>query len=410
MTEATRRVTDPGETPPAEAAAEPAASAPTASAPAASAPAAAPTRPKLEVAFAGGVALSAAFVDWPRPTASGARDGDLRFSVLRIGTRASYGPLRLDVEWRIYPFYQFLRHAVLAYELSDRLSFDVGVSRMPFGLLPFASNSWFFGLPYYAGFEDDADFGLRAHWRPGGWDLWLAFYKNSEGSYLGHSLDSARFSYDPVQATQQELSGSGISAARNDRETNTGAVRVAYNFRQGAFAAELGGSARLGMLQDLVTDAHSPYWALAPHARLSYGLIELGLEAIAYRFQPHAELGDDERLLALGAFDAPYALARRGYLFVANLAWAYEILRGPVELVRVYVDSGQLRKSNDTFQTSRQLVLGAYALAGPIHFSVDLGLGKHHPWIGPDYGAALAAGGSSAAWHHWINVNLGFAY
>jgi hypothetical protein len=50
---------------------------------------------KLQVSFAGGVALSAAFIDWNRPTASLARDGDLRFSVLRIGARASYDAFKL---------------------------------------------------------------------------------------------------------------------------------------------------------------------------------------------------------------------------------------------------------------------------------------------------------------------------
>lgn len=371
---------------------------------------------KLQIAFAGGVALSAAFVDWARPTASGARDGDLRFSVLRIGARASYDAFKLEFEYRIYPWYQFLRNAVLAYHVNDRLSFDVGVSRVPFGLLPFASNSWFFGLPYYMGMEDDADFGLRAHFLPGNWDLWFAFYKNSEGSYLGRSKDSARFSYDVVETTTEELAGSdtvapsGITAARRDRETNTGVVRVAYTARKGAFAAELGGSARLGQLHDLGNDKRSPYWAVAPHARLSYGLLELGLEGIAYRFKPHVGPGDDERLVALGAFDAPYALARRGYALVANIAQGFEINWGPLERLVIYFDTGQLWKSSNAFKTTRQLVLGSYVLAGPLHFSVDAAFGQHHPWVGPDYGPALGAGATSSRWHTWINLNVGFAY
>lgn len=367
-------------------------------------------KPTLQVSFAGGVALSAAFVDWPRPTASGARDGDLRFSVLRIGARASYDAFKLEFEYRIYPFYQFVRNAVLAYHVDDRLSFDVGVSRVPFGLLPFASNSWFFGLPYYMGLEDDADFGFRAHYLPGNWDLWLAFYKNSEGSYFGKSTDSARFSYDAVLATPEELAGSGITAARNDRETNTGLARAAYTLRKGQFAAEMGASGRLGQLQDLVSDKRSAYWAVSPHVRLSYGLLELAVEGIAYRFSPHAGLDDDPRLLALGAFDAPYALARRGYVLVANLSRGFEINVGPLERLVIYFDTGQLWKSSDTFKTTRQLVLGGYVLAGPLHLSVDAAFGQHHPWIGPDYGPALGVGGQSSRWHHWINVNVGFAY
>lgn len=377
--------------------------------PAESAPTA-PVRPKLQVEFAGGVSLSAAFVDWHRPTASGARDGDLRFSVLRIGTRARYDALRLDVDWRIYPNYMFLRHAVLAYELTTSLSIDVGVSRAPFGLLPFASNSWFFGLPYYVGLEDDGDFGLRLHWAPRGWDLWLSFYKNSEGHYFGRSLDSARFSYDVVQASATELAGSGISAARSDRETNTGVARAAYTLERGKFALELGASGRVGMLQDLVSDARSLSWATAAHARFSYGGLALDLEGIAYRYRPHVAAGDDARLVAMGAFDAPYAVASRGQLLVANLGYGFDVAWGPIELVRVYADTGQLWKQPRAFRTSRQLVLGTYLLAGPIHFSVDAALGQHHPWVGPDYGVSLGAGRPDAGWHRWINLNIGFAY
>lgn len=396
VTEATARVTE----------VEPAAAA----APVANEAAAAkPPKPKLQVSFAGGIALSAAFVDWPR-TASGAHNGDLRFSVLRIGARANYGPLRLEFEYRIYPFYQFLRNAVIAYDVRPNLSVDIGVSRAPFGLLPFASNSWFFGLPYYLGLEDDADFGMRVHYQPGGWDFWLAFYKNSEGSYFGHSRDSARFSYDVVQTTQEELAGSGITAARNDRETNTGVARVAYNIHSGDFNMELGGSGRVGTLESLSSHARSVYWACAPHVRASYRWFELGLEGIAYEFSPHVSAGDDRRLVAMGAFDAPYAVASRGQLLIANLAFTHELDWGPIELVRVYADTGQLWKSANGLRTTRQLVLGAYWLAGPVHLSIDAALGKHHPWVGPDYAAALGAGGASSSWHRWINVNLGFAY
>ncbi|HEY6880319.1 MAG TPA: hypothetical protein VI299_19985, partial [Polyangiales bacterium] len=140
------------------------------------------------------------------------------------------------------------------------------------------------------------------------------------------------------------------------------------------------------------------------------GLLELQLELISYRFKPHVGEGDDARLVVMGAFDAPYAVASRGHLLVANLAYGHEVTWGPIELLRVYFDSGQLWKPADGFHTTRQLVLGAYALAGPVHLSVDYGLGQNHPWIGPHYGPALGAGAPTDRWQRWINVNVGFAY
>jgi len=281
---------------------------------------------------------------------------------------------------------------------------------VPFGLLPDASNSWFFGLPYYLGLEDDADFGVRAHWTPDDSDFWLSFYKNSEGSYFGKSLDSARFSYDAVQATAEELAGSGITQARNDRETNTVAARAAHTLRAGSFTAELGVSGRLGLLQDLVTGDTSTNWAVAPHALLTYGPLELGFEAISFQYKPHVVAGDDARLVAIGAFDAPYALASAGTVLVANVAWKFDVAWGPIEAVRVFFDSGQFFKKESAFAASRQLVLGSYLLAGPVYFSVDAAFGKNHPWVGPNYASALGAGNPDARWYSWLNVNLGFSY
>jgi len=368
-----------------------------------------PQRPRLRASFAGGIAISIPFVDWDRPTASGARDGDLRFSVFRAGARATYGDISLEFQYLFFPRYNFLRNAVIAYHLHD-LTLDIGVSRAPFGLLPFASNSWFFGLPFYVGLEDDADLGLRARYARNGFSAWLAFYKNTEGHYFGSSLDSARFSYDVVRATAAELTGSGISADRNDRETNELTARVAYERTVGSFGFEVGVSGRIGQLHDIATNAKSPRFAGALHARLSFHGLHLDLEGIAYRYSPHVAATDDPRLVVMGAFDFPYAVASRGTLLVANLSYEHEVHWGPIERIRYFFDTGQLWKRVGNFPTSRQLVLGAYAIAGPIFLSVDGGLGRNHPWIGPDYGPAFGAGVPGSRWHRWTNINLGFAY
>jgi hypothetical protein len=187
-------------------------------------------------------------------------------------------------------------------------------------------------------------------------------------------------------------------------------ARAAHTLRAGAFTAELGASGRVGFLQDLVTNERSVNWAVSPHARLTYGPLELALEGIFYEFKPHAGPGDDARLLAIGAFDAPYSLARAGTVFVANVAWKFDVAWGPVEAVRVYFDTGQLFKKAASFKDSRQLVLGSYLIAGPVFFSVDAAFGQHHPWVGPNYASALGPGSPDSSWYTWLNVNLGFSY
>ena len=37
----------------------------------------------------------------------------------------------------------------------------MGLTTVPFGILPYTGNNYFFNLNYYAGLEDDADMGIR---------------------------------------------------------------------------------------------------------------------------------------------------------------------------------------------------------------------------------------------------------
>ena len=41
---------------------------------------------------------------------------------------------------------------------------QAGVTKVPFGILPYASHNWFFQLGYYVGLEDDCDLGVKYLW------------------------------------------------------------------------------------------------------------------------------------------------------------------------------------------------------------------------------------------------------
>ena len=141
---------------------------------------------------------------WAGQDANRMKLGDIALDTFRINVSGDYGPLKLSGEYRFYAGYSMLHHGWMGYQAGPWM-FTFGLQRQPFGLLPYASHSWFFDLGYYLGLEDTYALGLSAHYHKGHLDAWIAGYKNSGGSYTGSSVDSARYSYDLVHASAAEV-------------------------------------------------------------------------------------------------------------------------------------------------------------------------------------------------------------
>jgi hypothetical protein len=74
----------------------------------------------------------------------------------------------------------------------------------------------------------------------------------------------------------------------------------------------------------------------------------------------------------------------------------------------LYGNYGYLRKNEDSFADTQQVVLGSMIGAGRVLLFVDTALGKNHPWISANYGSGLAEGDANAEWEWRVNVNIGF--
>lgn len=300
-----------------------------------------------------------------------------------------------------------LHHGYLSWQLAEGVALDAGVSRVPFGLLPFASNNWFFNLPYYLGLEDDHDLGLRARLELGEFDVQLAFYKNDEGSFLGTSLDSARYSYDVVATTPEELGFSdGPLALQEHNQVN---ARVAYPIPfAGEGVAELGVSGQLGGLLDRDSGAFGSHWAGAAHLNASYRRVTVQLEGLYYAHHPPAPY-QRSAFVVMGAYDAPYKVARRGFIGLANVAYAIPTELGPLEQVTLYENFSWLAKGEAGAADSFSNIVGASLTTGPVLTYVDFAFGQNHPFIGGDYAVALAEG-AGEQWHLRFNVNIGWYF
>lgn len=390
--------------------------------------------PEAEVKVSGAVRFTYRILSWESEEGNRERLGDMIFDTFQIGADGSYGRFSVSGQYRFYQGYEMLHHGYLGYALSDNAQIDVGLTQAPFGVLPFTSHNWFFNLSYYMGMEDDYDLGVRGTFKLGDLDVRAAFYKSSEGTFSGASKDSARYGYDVVAASADELSYAGAGTDILNQEANQANLRVAYNLDHGDLGrSELGVSGRVGGLYNSTTERYGYHWAAAAHLNGTYGPLNLHLEGIAYRFAPSNPDGQSEDMVVLGAYDGPYFVAAGGYLLIGNLSYKLPVESDFFSSLSLHENYSILIKDapdGADYANTQQNALGLLMASGPIYMYVDMVSGKHHPWLGPGagYGRAMVEGrhltvadGQPAgipgadtetddSWHHRFNWNIGYYF
>jgi hypothetical protein len=366
-----------------------------------------PDIPEIEgeakIHVGGALRFNAFYKSWDE--ANNDKSGDFIFEVFRIDADGSFQDLDISLDYRFYSGMNMLRYGYVGHTFDNGTEVQVGVSRKPFGLLPYAGNSWFFDLTYYLGMEDDADAGIKIIKSTGNFDIQLAFYKNDEGSYTGQSIDSARYSYDVSHTDSSEIAGL-VGGPRTNKEINQFNGRVAYKIAN----TEIGVSGEYGGLYNATTRDIGDHWATAVHLNGNYGRFNVTAEALAFAHSPKNPVGQDNRFVVIGAFDAPYKMAAEGSVFLANIAYKLPIDGKVLDSITFYNDFSYLKKKTPGFADSQQNVAGMLFAAGGLFTYVDFAFGKNHPWIGPNYQFALAEGDPNAGWELRFNINLGFYF
>lgn len=366
--------------------------------------------PELEVEIGGALRYNYAYRSYRDADAD--EVGQLLFDTFRVDAAATYGPIRLGAEYRFYAGYHVLKTGWVGYEASDRLFVRAGVHQVPFGITEYASNSWFFQLPYYVGLEDDHDAGLGVTYADGSLTLEGAFFKQADGPFTGSSLASARYSYDvvPARAGALDYGSAPVAEARSNREVNQLNGRATWALEHGSGTAEFGASAQFGGLRNDATAEMGSHWAAAAHAHLTAGRFGARLQVVGYGHDPANPAGQSEDFVVFGAYDLPYKVAARGTFYSVALKTALPVGDGLFTSLDAYNDFSLLDKAHEGYVDSIQNITGVSIGAGPVFTYVDLVVAKNHPFAigGDDFAAALAEGTDD--WHVRFNVNLGLYF
>jgi hypothetical protein len=316
----------------------------------------------------------------------------LEFDMAAPNLQFQAGNWRGAAQYRLYYYSEtdrtthFLHHAWLGYQLPDAGLVKAGVTKVPFGVLPYASHNYFFSLAYYVGLEDDYDLGISYNREQGPWRWDLAYFATDEGSYHGSSANSARYSYDVVRE--------GDSGDTERHQLNARIERTIW--KQGPATAKLGASFQYGRIPNNRTERTGDHTALAGHFTGRYGQWSVKFQTLYYNYDLETPAGQSDDSVTMGAYDFGYQVAAEGHLHSLGVAYDWPVGAGPLQVVTFYNDYSVLFKPAQGYRTSQQNVTGmALNFDGPLLVYADVAVGKNNAWIGPDFGTALGPGGAT---------------
>ncbi|WP_417347188.1 hypothetical protein [Ferrimonas sp.] len=326
--------------------------------------------------------------------ASKDKGGDFAFEMLSLKTSGEINGIGLFVDYRFYDGYDTARYAYATYQLNDSWTLNGGLAKVPFGNPGYISNSFWFGVPYYLGFEDDYDMGVTGSYVAGDLTLDLGFFKNAEYS----ATNNQRYSVDLFRG---EVNGNRYSV----EEANQLNLRGAYRLTSGDLKAVLGASVEVGQVYDADSGDTGNRHAYAVHADLTLNRWNLMLQYMGYQFDT---LSDDlPDTMAVSASGWQYEVAAEAQIVSANLAYTIPFDWGSVKL---YNDYGVLISDTDNakFEDSIQNVTGMAIAAGPTYTYVDFITGKNMVYSGTNNHVGLAQ--TDSGWDYRININFGYYF
>ncbi|MEM1119214.1 MAG: hypothetical protein AAGJ18_02120 [Bacteroidota bacterium] len=327
------------------------------------------------------------------------RGGDFGYEVFRITVDANYRKLGFHLDHRFYAVGfggDFMKYGWMQYNFDDKSHMKLGLIPAYFGVQQFNSHSWFFQLPFYLGFEDDHDMGISYDFENEKIQLDIGFYKNAEE--LGFSDNS------PISDSRYNYDFSG-----RNKEINQFNLRFNYKFGQKAKHI-VGTSLQYGGIWNIDTKSVGSQAAMGLQYEMNYQNWNVKAQYLTYDNQPQNATGQSRDFIQMTAYGAPYNTAAKASIYSFSIAYTLPLTWGPITSLQFYNDYSYMDKAVATWEDTQMNVLGMLISANPMFIYVDYAMGKHQPWLGPQWTDALSAGDTSNGWEARFNVNFGYYF
>ncbi|MCL1046524.1 OprO/OprP family phosphate-selective porin [Shewanella electrodiphila] len=321
--------------------------------------------------------------------------GELDFEMAAIKFNGKKGDWGLAAEYRFTSGSNYIKYGYGSYDIDPNWQLQVGINKVPFGNPEFISNSFWFGIPYYLGFEDNHDVGIKASYDNNGWNTDFAFYKNPVYSATENKRYSASLFSGEINGTEY-----------HNEETNGFNFRQTYTSEYEGGSTTFGGSVQYGQIYNSDTGNMGDRYAVALHLDSTYKGWNLQLQAMQYEYDA-ADSADDNKI-GIAVVSWQYEIASKGQAYSANIAKTFATDFGSV---KCYNDFGLMTPdvADDSYDNSMQNVTGCAISAGATYTMVDFILGKNMTFstANNDHVGLPEMGDD---WDKRININFGYYF
>ncbi|MCY3856584.1 MAG: hypothetical protein OXI73_17035 [Rhodospirillales bacterium] len=350
--------------------------------------------------------------------------GSMRLEVFRIDADLNYNNLTGRVEYRYYnePSYDYsmMHTAWLGYSSDGLGTVRAGIVRAPFGPGNYGiSSSWFFDQHYYVGLIDDMDLGVRWTKSIGDLTVDVAYFLEDEGHWDGSSVDSARYSYDPVLWTERVATDGtiGWGEALEHGFTEDGQINLRAEYAIDGFG-DIGASVQYGRLKGQnVGSSSADHVAASVHGATTFGNIKVASQLSYYEYDiTNTPPWGSVDLIPMGAFNFAWPVASEAWIPSISLQYQGIDTSGFDQLhsVTPYLEWSSIVKQHDEFNDSSLLTLGAVWNWAGWYIYTDLAFSDGNYFVGNDgdaYGNVFNGVGDFGAngndkWNARFNVNI----
>ena len=323
------------------------------------------------------------------------RIGDFGFELFRLNADIDYKDIFLSVEYRWYGNFNAIRYGYFGYHLTDNSSIQIGIHQVPFGILPYASHSFWFNATYYLGFEDDYDAGIKFIYDDDDWNLQAAFYKNPE------YIDSERYGRYSFDLVTDDIQG--------NQEINQFNIRSAYKWNiNEELLMNLGLSLEAGQIYNKYTKEKGNRHAFALHNNLFYKKWNMQLQWISYEFNPKNPENLSEKTILFGAFMFPFEVSTKADVYTFNLANDIHINKKYLDRIKVYLNMSMVSPKHGYGSNSKQIVVGTTLIKRGLYAYFDYIFGQNM-WFSGGPGIGLAHP-EDETWNSRLNINFGYYF
>ncbi|RTR30130.1 hypothetical protein [Shewanella atlantica] len=341
----------------------------------------------------GAVRVNYAYKDYSE--ASKDKGGDLTFDMAAIKFNGKKGDWGLSAEYRFTSSTDYIKYGYGYYDIDTDWQLQFGINKVPFGNPGFISNSFWFGIPYYLGFEDDHDIGIKAVYESNSWHTDLAFYKSPE---YGPG-ENKRYATDLYTGT---INGTEY----HNEETNQLNLRQTYKFEHAGGSTTVGGSVQVGQIYNSKTGNTGDRYAAALHLDSSYNGWNLQLQAMQYEYDA-ADAADPNKI-GVSVVSWQYEIASKGQSYSANIA---KIVSTDWGSLKFYNDFGLMTPDveDQSYDDSLQNVTGVAIAAGATYTMIDFIMGKNMTFstANNDHVGLPEMGDD---WDKRVNINFGYYF